>query len=225
MPSRRRFLAAAFALAASSGAAPAQSSREVDMKLIEAAEQNDVGAVRAALAAGASVRATDGRGRTALIAAAYARANAAAAELIRAGSDVNVQDANQESAFFLAGQGNNVELLRLCIAAGGDIRRTNRFGGILIIPVAERGHVEAMVELLKMPNVPVNHVNRLGWTALMEAVILADGGPRHVEIVRLLLAAKADPNIPDRDGVTPLQHARRRGYAEIARLLEAAGGR
>jgi uncharacterized protein len=225
MVDRRRLLVLAAALAALPGAARGQVARERDMALIEAAARDDEAAVRTLLAAGASVRATDGRGRTALIAAAYARANRAAALLIAAGADVNVQDANQESAFFLAGQGNNVELLRQTIRAGADIRRTNRFGGILIIPVAERGHVEAMVELLKMPGVPVNHVNRLGWTALMEAVILADGGARHQEIVRLLLAAKADPNIPDKDGVTPLQHARRRGYAEIARLLEAAGGR
>ena len=47
----------------------------------------------------------------------------------------------------------------------------------------------------------------------MEAVVLGDGGPRHTEIVRLLVAAGANVNIPDRDGVTPLGHARQRGYA------------
>jgi ankyrin repeat protein len=71
----------------------------------------------------------------------------------------------------------------------------------------------------------VNHVNRLGWTALLEAVILGNGGPRHVEIVRLLLGGGADPNIADREGVTPLTHARRRGFAEIVSILERAGAR
>jgi hypothetical protein len=32
-------------------------------------------------------------------------------------------------------------------------------------------------------------------------------------------------NIADRAGVTPLAHARRRGYAEMIRLLEAASAR
>jgi ankyrin repeat protein len=67
--------------------------------------------------------------------------------------------------------------------------------------------------------VDLNHVNDLGWTALLEAVILGDGGPDHQEIVRILLGAGADPAIADHDGVTALQHARQRGYRQIARLL------
>lgn len=81
-----------------------------------------------------------------------------------------------------------------------------------------------MRELLAT-SIDVNHVNHLGWTALLEAVILGDGGARHTDIVRLLLAAKADPNIADRDGVTPLEHARRRGFASMAKLIQGAGGR
>jgi uncharacterized protein len=69
----------------------------------------------------------------------------------------------------------------------------------------------------------VNHVNRLGWTALLEAVILGDGGAAHTEIVRLLLAHGADPRIADRDGVTALEHARRRGYGGMVQLLAKGG--
>ncbi|MER2177333.1 MAG: hypothetical protein ABS955_06490 [Stenotrophomonas maltophilia] len=68
----------------------------------------------------------------------------------------------------------------------------------------------------------VDHVNNLQCTALLEAIILADGGPRHVEIVRQLIAAGADVNLPDGEGVSPLQHARPRGYREIETLLLAA---
>jgi len=68
-------------------------------------------------------------------------------------------------------------------------------------------------------------VNRLGWTALLEAVILGDGGPVHTEIVRLLVEAGANVNIADRERVTPLQHAKRRGFAGMVRILEARGGR
>ena len=97
--------------------------------------------------------------------------------------------------------------------------------GVEVQPLAaERGHVETVRTLIEA-GVDVDHVNNLGWTALMEAVILGDGGPRHADIVRLLVEAGANVGLADRDGVTPLQHARRRGYAGIARLLEDAGAR
>ena len=63
------------------------------------------------------------------------------------------------------------------------------------------------------------------WTALLEAVILGDGGPAHTEIVRLLVRAGANVNLADRDGVTPLQHAKRRGFADMVRILEVKGGK
>ena len=72
---------------------------------------------------------------------------------------------------------------------------------------------------------PLDHVNNLGWTALIEAVILGDGGPRHVETARALVEAGANANIADRQGVTPLQHARQRGYGAMIAILERAAGR
>ncbi len=67
-----------------------------------------------------------------------------------------------------------------------------------------------------------DHVNRLGWTALLEAVILGEGVPDHVETVRLLLAGGANADLPDADGVTLLEHAKRRGQHEIVARLIAA---
>ena len=81
-----------------------------------------------------------------------------------------------------------------------------------------------MQELIRA-GAPLDHVNNLGWTALIEAVILGDGGPRHVATVRALVDAGADVGLADRQGITPLRHARARGYGEIAAILERAGGR
>ena len=100
----------------------------------------------------------------------------------------------------------------------------NRFGGTALIPACHHGHVEA-VKLLLATRIDKDHVNNLGWTALLEAVVLGNGGPRHTEIVRMLVAAGANVNLPDRDGVTPLAHARQRGYTEMMRILQAAGAR
>jgi ankyrin repeat protein len=100
----------------------------------------------------------------------------------------------------------------------------NRYGGNALIPACERGHVET-VKLLLTTKIDVNHVNNLGWTCLLEIVILGDGGPRHVEITKLVLAAGANPNIADKDGVSPLAHARAKAQREVAALIAAAGGR
>ncbi|WP_374020894.1 ankyrin repeat domain-containing protein [Paenibacillus thiaminolyticus] len=106
--------------------------------------------------------------------------------------------------------------------AGADTRRTNRFGGTALIPAAERGHIAVVEELLTHSDVDVNHINNLGWTALLEAIILSDGGATHQRIVKLLLDHGADPRIADKDGVTPLAHAAKRRYREIEKLLTEA---
>ena len=109
-------------------------------------------------------------------------------------------------------------------AAGADLKSTNRFGGTALIPACHYGHVET-VRVLLGSAIDVNHVNKLGWTALLEAVILGDGGPRHREIVRLLIANRAAVDLADAQGVTPLGHARRLGQLEIVKLLQKAGAR
>ena len=105
-----------------------------------------------------------------------------------------------------------------------DLTSTNRYGGTALIPACERGHVENARTLIEA-GVNVDHINKLGWTALLEAIILSDGGARHVEIVKLLVEAGADVNLADGEGVTPLAHARQRGYSEIAAILTSAGAR
>ena len=133
---------------------------------------------------------------------------------------------NVEVAPFPAGADGRVPLLRAMLATGRvDYTKRNRYGGNALIPAAHHGHVEAVRFLLENAKIDINHVNDLGWTALLEAVILGDGGRAHTEIVALLVAGGADVNLADREGVTPLAHARRRNYEAISGLLTRAGGR
>jgi ankyrin repeat protein len=219
------WIAAALAALALAGCGRQQEPAEMSAQLIRAAERGDTAAIAGLLADGADINARDARGRTAAMAATHANQPAALDALIRAGADINIRDDRLDNPFLYAGAEGLLDILRLTIAAKADTRITNRFGGTALIPACERGHVAVVQELLTRTDVDVNHVNNLGWTALLEAIVLSDGGPRHQQIVGLLIAHGADVNIADRDGVTPLQHARRRGYAEIARLLEQAGGR
>jgi uncharacterized protein len=194
-----------------------------DAELIRAAEAGDAPAVKRLLAQAASVRARDAQGRTALVAATYGNRVEAARLLIAAGADVNAQDDLRNSAFLLAGASGYLDILRLTLAAGADLKSSNRYGGTALIPACHYGHVETVRELLKT-KIDIDHVNNLGWTALLEAVILGDGGPAHTEIVGLLVAAGANVKIADRQGVTPLEHARRHNYRAIVEILARRPG-
>jgi ankyrin repeat protein len=144
-----------------------------------------------------------------LVAAAKANNAQLVAGLIGRGGSVNAKDSLQDSAFLYAGAEGYNEVLQLT-AAGADVASTNRYGGTALIPASEHGHMET-VKILIAADVPVNHVNNLGWTALQESILLNDGGPRQQEVVRLLLAAGADPDIRDPQGRTALQNAGRLG--------------
>lgn len=203
---------------------PAGAAAPVSDSLLHAAAaRGDVPAIGRLLRAGAGMEARDASGSTALLVATRANRVEAARALIEAGADVNAKDRIGDSPYLYAGARGHLEILGMTLAHGADLRSTNRYGGTALIPAAERGHVDTVKTLVEA-GVAVDHVNRLGWTALLEAVILGDGGERHRKIVAILLQAGADPNLADRDGVTPLQHARARGYREIERALRAAGG-
>ena len=195
-----------------------------DAALIEAARRGDTPEVRRLLEQGAAVTARDPEGATALVAAAYGNHLDAARALVAAGADVNAKDRTEQSAFLIATSESYLDLLDLTLAAGADVAAKDSYNGTGLIRAAERGHSEVVRRLLATP-IEVDHVNRLGWTALLEAIVLGTGGPGHTETVRLLVDAGADVNLPDGNGVTPLAHARQRGHERIAGILRGAGGR
>jgi hypothetical protein len=135
---------------------------------------------------------------------------------------INAVDDQRDTPFLVTGVTGSVAMLEALLPGRPDTRITNRFGGVAVIPASERGHAPYVEAVLDRTDIDVNHVNDLGWTALLEAVILGNGGRRHQRVVASLLAHGADPSIADRDGVTPLEHARRRGHEPIVTLLEAA---
>lgn len=196
-----------------------------DLPLIEAAGRGDADRVARLLLRGASVRATDERGRTPLVAAAYGNHVEAAAVLVAAGADPNEKDRTVQSAYLISTSevGDDPALLDLLLAHGADVDSRDSFNGTGLIRAADRGF-PAIVERLLRTDIAVDHVNRLGWTALHEAVILGDGSSDYVEVVQLLVDAGADVDLRSAgDGITPLAHSRRLGHDEIAGVLVEAG--
>lgn len=197
---------------------------QLDSELIDAAGRGDLARVQELLAKGANVHATDARKRTALIAAAYGDHVEIGRVLIEAGADVNVQDNTKQSAYLIPTADGGLEFLKLTLANGADVRSLDSYNGTGLIRAADRGRVEIIRELLKT-DIKIDHINNLGWTALLEAIILGSGGKNHTDVVRLLVDAGANVNLADRNGVTPLQHARQRQFQEIISILEKAGAR
>lgn len=192
--------------------------------LLRAAQHNDTTVLRRALQASVPVDCRNDRQQTPLLVATMYDAIDTARLLIGAGADVNAQDDRHDSPLLYAGAEGPTEILTLILKARPNFKVYNRFGGTALIPDCERGHVEAVHLLVKTP-VDLNHLNRLGSTTRVETVILGQGGPRHQDIVRLLIEAGADPDLADNEGVTALQHAQQRGHREIEALLREAGAR
>ena len=192
--------------------------REPDAALLAAAASGEADRAALALRAGARVEARDARRRTPLLLAVTYDRLAVARLLVALGADPDALDDRHDTPWLVTGVTGSVGMLEVLLPARPDLTIRNRFGGISVIPASERGHVDYVRRVVRT-GIDVNHVNDLGWTALLEAVILGDGSRRYQEIVRILLDAGADPRIGDKNGVTAVEHARAKGYDAIARIL------
>lgn len=200
------------------------TSREKE--LFQAVAANDIEAVKEILASSTvNLEAKNSKGETPLLLATYKEYTALALYLIDQGANVNAQDDRLNSPFLYAGAEGNLAIVQKSLAHGADFTVFNRYNGTALIPAAEKGHLDVVQLLVRTPNFPIDHVNRLGWTALMEAIVLSDGGAVHVAIVKALIEGGVDVNIPDHDGKTPLYHAKSRKFTAIVTLLEAAGAK
>jgi ankyrin repeat protein len=188
-----------------------------------AVAQGDIAAIKRLISNGVSVDPKDGHGRTPLMVAGYKRNGVAARALIDAGANLNALDDDQYDLLTIASVLNDIKMVKLAIEAGANTGLvTSPYEGTALIAAAHLGHVDVVRALID-GKAPLDHVNNLGWTALIEAIVLGDGGQRHTAIVRALIDAGADLNLPDRNGTTPLQLAMQRDYDAIVNILRRAG--
>jgi hypothetical protein len=193
--------------------------------LFAAAWRGDAAEIARLSAAGADTRGRDGNGRTPLHVAAYASQRHAMRALVKAGADPNALEGDRYDIVTIAAVANDLATLKEALALGcsaGNV--TSRYDGTALIAAAHLGHVEVVRELIRA-GAPLDHVNNLGWTALIESIVLGDGGPRHTATLQALVNAGANVNIADRGGTMPLELATSRGYREMVVLLKKAGAR
>ena len=193
--------------------------------LHRAASHGDAVEIARLLAQRSDPNAKDGNGRTPLHVAVFGSHEAAARALVRGGANPNALDAQRYDVVTIAAVKDDLTMLRLVLGLGASARNiTSPYDGTALIAAAHLGHDGVVAELIKA-GAPLDHVNNLGWTAVIEAIVLGDGGRRHVATLRALVEAGANVNIADRQGATPLTLARTRGYREMIAILEKAGGR
>lgn len=171
------------------------------------------------------LNARDARGRTPLHVATFARQREAIGLLAQAGADLNLLENDRYDAVTMAAVADDEETLRLLLALGASARQvTSRYEGTALIAAAHLGH-DGVVRQLIAAGAPLDHVNNLHWTALIEAIVLGDGGPRHQATLQALLQSGANAALADRQGNTPLQLAHQRGYTAMVQMLQAAGAK
>ncbi len=198
---------------------PSPSETAQYQGLLKAAHDGDLPALRSEIEAGSDLEQADGRGRRAVHLAAHGSHEAIIAELAKAGADMNALDHDAYDAVTIASVANDVQMLEAALAAGNRADNvTSRYDGTALIAAAHLGHHE-VVRVLIEAGAPLNHVNNLNWTAMIESIVLGDGGSNHQKTLQYLIDAGADQTITDGSGRTPLDLARMRGYAKMIEML------
>lgn len=211
---------------ASSIAQTAPGSAEVARYtgLHAAAHTGDSARLQQLIASGAQLNARDSHGRTPLHVATFARQRDAIRLLAKAGAQLDLLENDRYDAVTIAAVADDEESLRVLLSLGASARQiTSRYDGTALIAAAHLGH-DGVVRQLIAAGAPLDHVNNLHWTAMIESIVLGKGGPRHQATLRALLEAGASLKLTDREGNTPLALARARGYAEMVKMIEQAQG-
>ena len=192
-----------------------------------AAHQGDLVRLQKLLAGGAKVEvnARDTFGRTAVHVASFARQREVVRALAQAGANLELLENDRYDAVTIAAVADDEATLQVLLSLGASAKlTTSRYDGTALIAAAHLGH-DGVVDQLIAAGAPLDHVNNLHWTALIESIVLGDGGTRHQKVLQALLAAGASTRLTDREGNTPLALAKTRGYAAMVSLLEKAGAR
>ena len=190
-------------------------------KYFAAVRNGDLTAVKNQLKNNIDLNIKDANSETGIIIATDRNDIAMVNLFLEHGADVNIASNKIDNTpIMIASVKGYTDIVELLIEKSNpDMTILNGYGGTALIPACERGHVDVVKLLLEKTNVKVDHINKLGWTAMLEAIVLSNGGKSQQEIVRLLLAKGANKNIADKNGITPLEHAKKKGFKELVDIL------
>ncbi|MEP3232943.1 MAG: ankyrin repeat domain-containing protein [Hyphomicrobiales bacterium] len=188
--------------------------------LLKAAHEGNVAELEKLIKAGADLEQTDRRDRTAFHIAGYAGNRAIMRSLAKAGADMNALEIDVYDVVTIAAVADDLETMKVALELGNKSTNvTSVYDGTALIAAAHLGHFEVVQTLIKA-GAPLDHVNNLHWTALIESVVLGDGGEDHQKTAQALVDAGASKTLADQFGRTPLDLAKSRGYEAMVKILE-----
>jgi ankyrin repeat protein len=157
---------------------PSAGEAESYGPLHAAAYRGDAAALRLQLAADATADPRDRHGRTPLHVATFRGHHDAIRVLAAAGADLGALENDRYDAVTIASVADDEATLQLLLSLGASARLvTSRYDGTALIAAAHLGH-DGVVKQLVEAGAPLDHVNNLHWTAVIESIVLGDGGTR-----------------------------------------------
>ncbi|KNC47506.1 uncharacterized protein AMSG_11713 [Thecamonas trahens ATCC 50062] len=157
-------------------------------------------------------------GWSALLLAAHKGHLSIVQDLVACGADVDACNSSGASALYVATQNGAADIVAAIITAGADPNIPKSDGWYPLLIAAHKGAAQVTEELLSHPDIDVHVTNTAAATSLYLA---AQSGS--IEVVRMLLAAGANPNSAKDDGWTPLMIAVHRRHLKVARVLIGSG--
>ena len=216
-----------------------------DLALWLAADEGQLGSVKALIEAGADVdvkldlKSADQM--CALMMAVKKKSSGVVKTLLEAGAGTKLKNGKRETALVIAAaQGSSdlvallkqaeldedlrnaaskgqTEILRELLSRGASLETRSKAGATPLMLAAVQGKQDT-VEALLEKGANVNARNKIGSTALMYVA-----GRGHASIAKVLLDKRADVNATDNQKDTAWRGAVYAGHQEIAQMLKAAG--
>jgi ankyrin repeat protein len=205
--------------------APGKAEIAAYTGLLAATAKGDIATIKKLVAGGADINTRDYYGRTPVMVSAHLKDHKTALALIKLGANLNLPEHDVYDVLTISGVIDDVKMVDLALKHGANAKLTTSvYDGTALIAAAHLGHDGVVRSLIKGGS-NLDHINNLQWTALIESIVLGNGGKRHQACLKALIDAGANVNIPDGNGVTPLTLARAAGYKEMVKMLEAAGAK
>ncbi len=202
---------------------------QLNKALGKAASLGQVESVKELLKKGADIQWRDPNsyGKTPLVKAILGGRFDVVKVLLESGADIHYPDGSGRYPVHFVCISSNIEMVKYVLAKGGD-KDLNRGPWPMLVSVCDHGQASAELIPILIKAGANPDVFKGNITPLIASIRL-DPKVRKPEIarsyVKALIETKADVNLKDKKGVSPLQWATKRGDHEIIEMLKKAGAK